>query len=71
MDKQPVADDTMNDVCVSCGKLEPPEMEDGCAMAEVNRIGCDGCLSWYHVECCGLNGRNDVKFTFTLGMSLL
>lgn len=61
-DKQPVTDDTNDDVCASCGKLEPPEMEDGCATAEENWIACDGVSAGTMLNaCCGLIGCNDVS----------
>ena len=61
-DKHPVPDDANEDVCASCGELEPPEEEDkDCTSAEVHWIACDGCLSWYHFQCCGLNSCEDVS----------
>ncbi len=51
-DNQAVPKNTNDNICASCGKEEPAEKEDHShSSIDVNWVACDGCLSWYHVEC--------------------
>ena len=51
-DNQAVPKNTNDNICASCGKEEPAEKEDHSPSSiDVNWVACDGCLSWYHVEC--------------------
>ena len=54
-------EDVNQDICAFCGKEEPPEREKNCTFTDVLWVACDGCLSWFRVECCGLEECKDIS----------
>lgn len=63
--KQPACEDSTEDpnknVCAFCGKEEPPQREQNCMLTDVSWVACDGCLTWFHVECSGLRECEDIS----------